>query len=352
MIPSRVYHYRDPAAVILGLKELRKKGLTPRGILFVALDPRGETYIAVPEDVDAVANIRVGDKLTLEAPWQGRYFHIDAVHRLPGDTVLWNGDRRLGDTGSAPEVACAISEWLKGSSARNVFLGCTPHQPGSWWTIDHRSPVVDLHASGFVDTVVTATGLLARRINEPHLYHLDLAHLAKHGPRDGWERVHTVGVGMGNILLVERRVLNYRLVLTCQQGIVEIDVSGLPDLVIETARVPMESGFGVVGRIDGGAFAVTAGKVEPWGLSDVSPAMLVGSPNQSLLDLPRTLRNVSLESGPAAALAPSPPAELEDSDEPTDPGDPTDAGQADYARDPAADAVPASDDGNEPTSES
>jgi len=110
MIPTRVYHYRDPAAVILGLKELRKKGLTPRGILFVALDPRGETYIAVPEDLDAVANVRVGDKLSLECPWQGRYFHLDAVHRLPGDTVLWNGDRRLGDTGSAPEVACAISE--------------------------------------------------------------------------------------------------------------------------------------------------------------------------------------------------------------------------------------------------
>ena len=67
------------------------------------------------------------------------------------------------------------------------------------------------------------------------------------------------------------------------------------DLVIETARVPMASGFGVVGRIDGGAFAVTAGRVEPWGLSEVSPAMLVGSPNQSLLDLPRTLRAMPLE---------------------------------------------------------
>ena len=298
MIPSQIYHYRDPAAVVLGLKELRKKGLTPRGILFVALDPRGETYIAVPEDLEVVANIRVGDKLTLEPPWQGRYFHFDAVHRLPGDSVLWNGDRRLGDTGSAPEVACAISEWLKGSSARNVFLGCTPHQPGSWWALDHRSAVVDLHAAGFVDTVVTAAGLLARRINEPHLYHLDLAKLARSGPRDGWERVHTIGIGMGNILLVERRVLNYRLVLTCEQGIVEIDVSGLPERVFETARVPMESGFGVVGRIDGGAFAVTAGKVEPWGLSDVSPAMLVGSPNQSLLDLPRTLRSLPPDAAP------------------------------------------------------
>jgi hypothetical protein len=285
---------RDPAAVILGLKELRKKGLTPRGLLFVALDPRGETYIAVPEDLDAVANIRVGDKLTLEAPWQGRYFHLDSVFRLPGDTVLWNGDRRLSDTGSAPEVACAISEWLKGSSAKNVFLGCTPHQPGSWWTVDHRSLVIDLHARGIVDCVVTTSGILARRIDEPVLYHIDFATLARQGgPRDGWQEVFRSE--MGNILLVERRVLNYRLVLTCERGLVEIDVSHLPELVVETARVPMQSGFGVVGRIDGGAFAVTAGRVEPWGLSEVSPAMLVGSPNSSLSDLPRTLRDMSLD---------------------------------------------------------
>lgn len=289
MIPTRVYHYRDPAAVILGLRELRKKGLTPRGILFVALDPRGETYIAVPEDLDAVANVRVGDKLSLEPPWTGRYFHLDAIHRLPGDTVLWNGDRRLADTGSAPEVACAISEWLKGASAKNVFLGCTPHQPGSWWTLDHRSPVIDLHAQGLVDTVVTTSGLLARKIDEPKLYQLDFATLAaKRSPREGWIDVFTSE--LGNVVLLERRVLGYRLVLTCEQGLIEIDVSHLPDLVVETARVPMKSGFGVVGRIDGGAFAVTAGKIEPWGLSDVGPAMLVGSPNESILDLPRTLR--------------------------------------------------------------
>jgi hypothetical protein len=293
VIPTRVFHYRDPAAVILGLKELRKQGLTPRGLLFVALDPRGETYIAVPEDWDAVSNVRVGDKLSLEPPWQGRYFHFDSIHRLPGDSVLWNGDRRLGDTGSAPEVACAISEWLKGGGAKNVFLGCTPHQPGSWWAQDHRSRTTDLHASGLVDVVVTTAGLLARKINQPNLFHLDFASLAKDGLRENWHEVFRSE--MGNILLIERRVLNYRLVVTCEKGLIEIDVSHLPDLVIETARVPMQSGFGVVGRIDGGAFAVTAGRVEPWGLSEVSPAMLVGSPSSSLLDLPRTLRAMPLE---------------------------------------------------------
>jgi hypothetical protein len=291
---TRVYHYRDPAAVILGLKELRKQGLTPRGLLFVALDPRGETYIVVPEDLDAVANIRVGDKLSLVPPLEGRYFHFDAVHRLPGDSVLWNGDRRLGDTGSAPEVAVAISEWLKGSSAKNVFLGCTPHVPGSYWTVDHLSAVVDLHALGFLDCVVTSTGLLARKIDDKRVFHLDWKSLRQHGkPTEGWQDVFTSE--MGNIVLVERRVLQYRLVLTCERGLVEIDVSHLPDLVIETARVPMESGFGVVGRIDGGAFAVTAGTIEPWGLTNMSPAMLVGSPTESVLELPKTLRAMPLD---------------------------------------------------------
>jgi hypothetical protein len=294
MFPTRVYHYRDPAAVILGLKELRKQGLTPRGLLFVALDPRGETSIAVPEDLDAVSSIRVGDKLSLVPPWEGRYFHFDAVHRLPGDTVLWNGDRRLGDTGSAPEVACAISAWIKGSSAKNVFLGCAAHVPGSWWTVDHMSAVTELHSMGFLDCVVTTSGLLARKIDDARLYHLDFQSLAQHGtPTSGWTEVFLSG--LGNVLLLERRVLQYRLVLTCERGLIEIDVSHLPDLVIETARVPLRSGFGVVGRLDSGAFAVTAGTVEPWGLTNMSPAMLVGSPTESLLDLPKTLRAMELD---------------------------------------------------------
>jgi hypothetical protein len=141
---------------------------------------------------------------------------------------------------------------------------------------------------------VTTTGVLARRIDDRRLYHLEWAALARHGaPTDGWTAVFEAE--LGNILLVERRVLGYRLVLTCERGLVEVDVSHLPDRVVETARVPMRSGFGVVGRIDGGAFAVTAGKVEPWGLTNMSPAMLVGSPTESLLDLPKTLRGITLD---------------------------------------------------------
>jgi hypothetical protein len=291
---TRVYHYRQPAAVILGLKELRKQGLTPRGLLFVAVDPRGETYVVVPEDLDAVASIRVGDKLTLVPPLEGRYFHFDAVHRLPGDHVLWNGDRRLGDTGSAPEVAVAIAAWLKGSSAKNVFLGCTPHVPGSWWTIDHQSPVIDLHALGLLDCVVASQGILARKIDDPRLFFLGFQALAAQGdPSTGWAPVWTSE--LGNILLVERRVLHFRIVLTCERGLLEVDLSHLPDLVIETARVPMRSGFGVVGRIDNGAFAVTTGTIESWGLTNMSPATLVGSPIPSLLELPRMLRAMPVD---------------------------------------------------------
>ena len=288
MIATRVYRYRDPAGLILGLRELRKKGLTPRGLLFVALDPRGETSIAVPEDLDAVANVKVGDKLSLEPPWEGRYFHFDSVHRLPGDTVLWNGDRRLHDTGSAPEVACAISEWCKGSSAKNVFLGCARHTPGSWWTVDPRSPVIELHAMGLVDAVVSGAGLLARKINEPGLWHLDFADLARNGgPLGDWREVYRSS--LGNVLLLERRILGYRLVATCERGLIELDTSHLPETVVESNRVPLESGFGVVGRVDGQGFAVTSGKVQPWGLVDLSPALLVGSPNESIMDLPRAL---------------------------------------------------------------
>lgn len=299
-VQTRVYRYRDPAALAAGLRELRLHGLTPRGLLFVALDPRGETYLAIPEDVDAVASVRVGEKLSLVPPWIGQFYHFDAVHRLPGDAVVWNGDRRLGDCEAATEVAQVIAEWLKGASARNVFLGCASHVPGSWWApartlatagaAASAGKTVALHDEGFVDCVVTATGMLARKIGDAHLFHVSFAQLAtRESPAGGWAEVFRSELGA--ILLVERRVLQYRLVLTCEHGLLEIDVSHLPDLVIETARVLMRAGFGVVGRIDGGAFAVTTGTVEATGLTNLSPAMLVGAPNQSLSELPKTLRS-------------------------------------------------------------
>ena len=38
-----------------------------------------------------------------------------------------------------------------------------------------------------------------------------------------------------------------------------------------------------------------AGTIEPWGLTNMSPAMLVGSPTESLLELPKTLRAMTLD---------------------------------------------------------
>ena len=283
----REFRFRDPGALGAGLDELRRSGLTPRGLLFVALDPRGEIAVATPEDLDAVATVRVGEKLSLVPPWAGQFHHLDAVHRLPGEAVLWNGDRRLGDTPVAAAVAAVIAQWLKGSSAKNVFLGCAPHTPGSWWA---RGDLVEpFHGDGFVDCVVTSAGVLARKVGDLELHHLPFAALiAAMGPAVGWTEVFRSDLGM--ILLLERRVMAHRLVLTCEHGLLEIDVSHLPDLVIETGRVTMRPGFGVVGRIDGGAFAVTSGTVEPWGLTNLSPAMLVGATDQSLTELPRSMR--------------------------------------------------------------
>lgn len=287
MIPVRVYRYRDPTAVVIGLEELGMRGLTPRGVLFIALDPRGDTHIAVPDDSSAITRIRVGDKLTLRPPWEGRYFHFDSVHRLPGGSALWNGDRRLPESGCGAAVACAVAVWLKGLSAHSLFLGCTPHQTGTWWTAGERSVAVDLHASGYDSAVVTASGLLARRAGEPNLYYLPHTSVRSGDLRTGWTPIYQSS--LGNVLMVERRVLGESLVLSCERGLVEVDLSGLPGQVRELAKVVIGGGLGVVGRTDGGAFAVTRGRVEPWGLADVSPALLVTSPNQSLLELPAAL---------------------------------------------------------------
>ena len=69
----QTHHYRDPAAVILGLGELRRKGLTPRGLCFLALDPRGEIYLATPADAERVTKIKVGEKLALTPPSFGAF---------------------------------------------------------------------------------------------------------------------------------------------------------------------------------------------------------------------------------------------------------------------------------------
>lgn len=286
MLQTHVHQYRDPTALMIGLGELRRKGLTPRGVLFLALDPRGETHVCIPADMEQVVQVRVGDKMSLEPPLEGRFFHFDSIHRLPSGSILWTGDRRLAQPGSASEVAQTVAEWVKGSGAKNVFLGCTPHQPGAWWSAGERAPAVALHDKGFVDVATTAQGLLARRMGEPRLYYLAYASLHASGPLEGWTPVFTSP--LGNILLLERRVLGNRMVLTCERGLVEVDLSALP-AVSEIVHVELASGLGVIGRVDGGAFAVTCGTVQPWGLEAVKPALLVGAQGETLKDLARAV---------------------------------------------------------------
>jgi hypothetical protein len=273
-------------AASLGLAQLRLTGLTTRGVLFVALDARGAVHLAVPEHMADVTRIKVGEKASLVTPFAGS-LHFDSIHRLSGHGVLWNGDRRLAQPGSAAELAVAVAEWLRGGGARDMFLGVTPHHPGSWWTLSATSKAIALHDRGFVDVVTTRTGLIARRQGEAQLYHLPFTKLALLGPLESWAPVFDSP--LGNILMLERRILADRLVLTCARGLVEVDLAALPE-VRATAIVELGSGFGVVGRIDGGAFAVTCGTLSEWGLIDMQPALLCGARGDTLRDLARSLQ--------------------------------------------------------------
>jgi hypothetical protein len=280
-----VEKFSGPAPLVQGLKALRQRGVTPRGLLFLALTNDGAIHVGVPRDVEEITEIKVGEKLALVWPLEGRFFHFDAVHRLPGNFVLWNGDRRLKDPGDAPEVAQLVAQFLKGSSAKNVLFGCTPHQPGSW--LAEGRTVVALHEHGVVEVVPVAQGLFARKVMDHQLYFLPFANLATTGRVDGWRPVFESP--LGNVLLLERRVMGDRLVMSCERGLVEVDVSAVPN-VVEVARATTNGSMAVVGRIDGGAFAVTSGRPQPWGLDEMRPALLIGSPGDTLVDLGAALQ--------------------------------------------------------------
>ncbi len=279
--------FSGPPALLRGLRAMRERGITPRGLLFLALSPDGAVHVGVPEDPEQITSIKIGEKLALVWPNEGRYYHFDAIHRLPGDFVLWNGDRRLRDPGDASEVAGLVASFLKGGSARNVLFGCTPHQPGSW--LAQNRTAVALHEQGVCEVVPVAQGLFARRVMESRLFYLPFSLLASTGRVDGWSPVFESP--LGNILLLERRILGDRLVLSCERGLVEVDVSQVPN-VVESARATTNGSMAVVGRIDGGAFAVTSGKPQPWGLDEMRPALLVGSPGATLVDLGRALQQL------------------------------------------------------------
>lgn len=277
--------YKEPLALLYGLGQLRRSGLTPRGLLFIALEPSGAVHLVVPEDLEEVTRIKVGEKMALAFPHQGRYFHFDSIHRLRDQVYIYNGDRRLAHPGSATDVAGLVADFIKASSARNVFFGCTPHQPGSW--LVRGKETTALHEAGYVEVVPVPQGLLARRIHDDQLWLHRFSEMSMSGgPLPLWERVYRSP--LGNVLMLERRVIGDRLVMTCENGLVEVDVSMLPS-VREVDRVPMSIGFGVVGRVEGTAFAVTRGRVQPWGLDEIQPAVLIGAEGGTLAALGRAL---------------------------------------------------------------
>lgn len=263
----RTHCYSDAQAFATGLEELRRIGITPRGLLFAALAPSGAALVVVPSNPDEVTRIKVGEKLALHWPHDGRHFHFDSVHRLRAGQFVYNGDRRLQHPGDAPDCAGALANFLKGAGARSVFFGCTPHQPGSW--LVSRRVTAALHDRGFVDVVPIGDALLARRLIDHRLWLLEVG-----------ERLESYRAvfesPLGNVLMLERRIVADRLVLSCEGGLVEVDVSQA-SAVVERARVPLSGGVGVVGRIDGGAYAVTRGTPQPWGLDEIGPATLIGA---------------------------------------------------------------------------
>lgn len=266
--------------MIQGLKKLFAEGLRPRGIMFAALDPAGDMHLVIPERLRDVSQIKVGNKLSLESPLEGRVFFLDGVHPIGGDAAVINGDRRLGSLSSMVDVVALVSWFVKEAGDASVFFGCTPHQPGSWWVRGEDS--IALHERGFVEIVPAEQGLLARRTMDNGLYFLPSAQ-AIAGQVDHWQKVYESP--LGNVLMLERRLLFDQLVLSCQEGLVEVDVYDLPN-VNESGRFTLQGGgHAVVGRISGGAFAVARGKPMDWGFEALGPATLVGSEGCSFMEL-------------------------------------------------------------------
>jgi len=202
----RILRYSDPASLVLGLGDIRRSGVPPRGLLFLALEPSGTIHLGIPDDLDEVTKIRVGEKMALAFPVEGRFYHYDSIHRLRAGQFLYNGDRRLHHPGDADDVAGAVTDFLKSTGVRNVFFGCTPHQPGSW--LVSKRGTVALHEAGFVEAVPVRDGLIARRIMDHHLWKLETSEKL-----DDWQPIFESP--LGNVLMLERRIINDRLVLTC-----------------------------------------------------------------------------------------------------------------------------------------
>ena len=290
MIPTRTLHYTSGFAFVRGLRELRVQGLKSQEMLFLAFDRLGDVRLEIPAGSEEVEHLRVGHKLSLEPPY-GDHMYLDSVHAVGGNVVLVNGDRRIGGLASLVDVAVWISWFVRMGGNRSVFFGCTPHQPGSWWVKGNQ--VIPLHGSGLVDIVFAhGLGLLARKSMDDHLYFLPLQD-ALQGNLDSWTSIYSSS--LGNLLMLERRLSGSRLVLSCQRGLVEVQLTDPPYVTEETNLLEIGGDLAVVGRIRDGAFAVTSGTPMEWGYDDLRPAKLVGSRGCSFRQLKKLLAKLAGE---------------------------------------------------------
>jgi hypothetical protein len=289
MFPTHTLRFSSSLAMIQGLKKLFREGLRPKNILFVALDENGDAHVVLPERLKDVDNLKVGHKLSLPWPNDENLFYIDAVHPIGREVAVLNGDRRLGKFASMVDVVALVSWFVKEAKTESVFFGCTPHQPGSWWVSGEKT--IAQHTRGFVEIVPTLQGLLARRTMDNGLYFLP-AEAAVTGGIEHWQKIFESP--LGNILMLDRRLLHDQLVWSCQEGLVELDVYDLPK-VSESGRCRLKGGFAVVGRITGGAFAVARGKPMDWGFDELKPATLVGSEGCTFAELRKFLLEMQAE---------------------------------------------------------
>ena len=303
----RIETYGDQFGLIRGLGALRTQGLNPRGLLFLALNGQGRVYLAVAQDPHKLDqnSLRVGQKLALRWP-EGedvpqRLFHFDSIHALRDDFCVINGDRRLSHPGNATEVGGVVARFIRSAGVTSVFFGCTPHQPATW--LQGGKQVVALHDYGFVEVVPVPSGLIARRLHDHRLYLMTFADIARTGHLESWLPVYSSP--LGNILMVERRVVQDRLILSCERGLIEVELRDLPR-VHERTQLPFlpplpegshddtefdhpdaaeYSSPAVLGRLGSEAFVLTRGRPQPWGLLDIAPAELFMATSGELSDI-------------------------------------------------------------------
>lgn len=269
-VEMRLVTFPSSFSLIRGLKRLREEDVHGRRLLFLALSERGEAHLAIDDDPHS-PRLKVGQKLVLEPPFSGRVFYCDSIHPIARRTAIVNGDRRLGKTAAFVDATALISGYVDEMDGVSVFFGSTPHQPGSWWIQEEE--IIPLHERGFVEILPIDAGLLARRTVDNGLYFLP-ENSAIAGDIRQWQKVYESD--LGNILMVERRPKQGSLVLSCQKGLIEVDIRSIPK-VKALHHITLEDDYAVLGRISGGAFTVAKGVAKDWGFDELEPAMLLGA---------------------------------------------------------------------------